>query len=138
MKKIFSLLGLVGGIVIILLGLLVLFGVLGSSDLSTGVSGKYSYDHGYAKFGADFYNYVSNNAATAAEAGELAVRHLDAIEKLIKLAAGLIVMSIGIFTTCYFGVKFAGSKECAAAPKFAEKAPETTQDTGSKGSDLLE
>lgn len=118
-KKTVSIIGMVCGAVIILLGILVMAGSMGGGA-STASGASYLYDSGYATFGADFYTYVSNNAAEAASASRVVASNLKAIAELLKNACGILIMAVGLFTTCYFGVKLT---ECKAEVK-TDKAPD--------------
>ena len=108
MKKSFSMIGMICGIVVILLGILVLAGAMGGDVVSAGGAPSY-YDSGYATFGADFYTYVSNNAAEAASAGRAAATNAREIGSLLKHALGTLIMAFGLFMTCSFGIKYAES-----------------------------
>lgn len=113
-KKLFSLIGLAGGIIVILVGLLVMTGSFGG-DASTASGASYLYDSGYATFGADFYNYVSNNAAEAASAARTVAGNIKSIAGLMKNVCGLSLMAFGLFMTCFFGIKYAEFNEACAA-----------------------
>lgn len=66
-KKTFALIGMIISLAIVVCGVLTISGELGgNAHYASGAS--YLYDSGYASFGADFYTYVSNNAAEAADA----------------------------------------------------------------------
>ena len=119
MKKTLSLIGMIGGIALIVLGLVVMFGGLGGETNTSSGAGAY-YDSGYAAFGADFYTYVSNNAAEAASASRTAANNLDAVAKLLKNVGGLVVIAFGLFMTCFFGIVFADQKQPAPVPVAAE------------------
>ena len=118
MKKKFALTGLISGCVLILIGILVFAGAFGG-DFSSAYS-SYRYDSGYATFGADFYTYVSNNAAEAAEACRAAANNTREMGKVLKASCGSLLTFFGIFMLCTFGIKLGEFKEeearLAAAP----------------------
>ncbi len=116
MKRTYSIIGLIGGLIVILLGFLVLTGAFGG-DTDTASSAPYAYDSGYAKFGADFYNYVANNAEEAASASRTAARNLNEIAKLLKGFCGIQLMAFGLFMTCLFGGKLKKAEPEQAAPE---------------------
>lgn len=112
-KKASSILGLVTSIVLAVIGLLILFEVFGGSHGS--LVYPYNYDYGYATFGADFYNYVSNNAAYSAK-GTVAVYHtLSSLNDLLRNAFGFLFIGIGLFGVCHF------------APQIEKKTNKTTE-----------
>ena len=90
MKKVFTIIGILVGIALVIVGILCLSGEMGG-NASTASSAGYSYDSGYTKFGADFYTYVNNNAQEAAEAGRTAARNLWEIAKLLKAPVVLVI-----------------------------------------------
>ena len=98
----------------IISALIVIFGILFIAGALTGetyrASGAGLYDAGYASFGADFYTYVSNNAAEAASAGRAAASNLDDIFHLARTFGGIFLMGFGLLGFCLFGMKW---KECA-------------------------
>lgn len=94
MRKAFSIIGMVICVVIILMGVLLLAGALTNAPRIA----SYPRDSGFGSFGADFYEYVNNNAAEAASATR-------AVYNLIKTASGLLMMSIGALGLCLFGTK---------------------------------
>ena len=85
-RKVFATLGMIFGLLIALCGILTLSGKLGG-DTSYPSSAPYSYDSGYASFGADFYTYVSNNAAETASAARTTAGNLEDIAELLKMFA---------------------------------------------------
>ena len=120
-KKTISLIAIVVSALIAFLGLLVLAGAMGGD---TGTASSYSsslgklYDSGYAEFGADFYTYVSNNAAAAADAAESAASaaskvasNLNEIAKLLKSACGIFLMGFGILSLCHFAMVWLEEKK---------------------------
>ena len=117
-KKLVSLIGIVLGVVVIVMGILVMAGVFGGDASGAGTS-PYNYDSGYASFGADFYTYVSNNAAEAASAARTVASNLVRIADLLKNALGILTIAFGAFMCCFFALKFVGCIEKAtvhAAP----------------------
>ena len=114
-KKAFSVTGIVVGAFIIFMGILVMAGSLGGAvRLSEAVPP--SYDSGYAMFGADFYNYVSNNAAQAAKASSKIAYNLYEIAGLLKNTLGLLLMAFGAFMICFFGCKLPDKLQTEAEP----------------------
>ena len=59
MKKVFSLIGLGSGILVIVFGVLLIAGVLGGYTYLPADPSLF-YDYGYGTFGTDFYTYVVN------------------------------------------------------------------------------
>ncbi len=109
MKKILSIVGMVSGAFIIIIGLLTLFGAFGVAD-STSYS-YYKYDHGYASFGGDYYTYSSNNAYYAATAANAASQNIMDMAHMIQLSSGLLFVGLGTAILCAFGIMFAGYKK---------------------------
>ncbi len=126
MKKRYAIAGMAVGIVIALLGVLLLTGAITDSPVSAS-SAPYSYDSGYASFGADFYTYVSNNAAEAASAGRTAASNLIRVFDMIQTAAGIFLIGFGLMGTCFFGMqleeKSHPAEEASEAPA-EERLPE--------------
>ena len=112
MRKGFCILGIVVSLVIILLGVLLLTGKI---DVKPESSYLYKYESGYAVFGGDFYTHVNNNAAEAVG--------------LIRVAAGILIMSLGAIGFCLFGA-FLGIKE--ADPSMQMSAPASKSNTKQK------
>ena len=110
MKKAFSVLGMVSGIAVVVLGFLMLFGVLGGNT-SSATSSSYLYPSGYATFGADFYTYVSNNAAEAASASRVAANNLNTIAKTIRTGSGILLIGFGMMLLCLFGSRLGAMKD---------------------------
>lgn len=102
-KKVFATLGMVFGLVIALCGILTITGGMGG-DTSYPSSAPYSYESGYASFGADFYTYVSNNSAEAASAARTTAGNLEDIADLLKNVCGVFLMGFGMLGFCFFGV----------------------------------
>ena len=110
MKKVFTIIGILVGIALVIVGILCLSGEMGG-NASTASSAGYSYDSGYTKFGADFYTYVNNNAQEAAEAGRTAARNLWEIAKLLKNCIGAFFLCFGILCICFFGKELPSTAE---------------------------
>ena len=104
MKKTFSILGMISGAIVIVLGVLLLSGVFGGNTSSNYDAG-YLYNKGYATFGADFYTYVTNNAAEAASASKRAANNLNQIANVIRSGMGIFLMGFGMLTVCLFAGK---------------------------------
>ena len=124
MKKKFCLLGIVAGALLILFGILALTGALGG-DTSTASNAPSQYDSGYAIFGADFYNFVANNAQEAASASRTVARNLDEISKLFKNVTGFGFICLGLLCVSGFGIVLSGcgkKKQKAVIPAAAENA----------------
>lgn len=112
-KKASSILGLVTSIVLAVIGILILCEVFGGSHGS--LVSPYNYDYGYATFGADFYNYVSNNAAYSAKGTVAVYQTLSSLNDLLKNAFGFLFIGIGLFGVCHF------------APQIEKKANKTVE-----------
>ena len=123
-KKILSLVGMVMGLAFVLIGILSLCGALGGDTSSPG-SAPYSYDSGYAVFGADYYTYSVNNSAEAASAARTAASNLDDIADFLKVFCGLFSMCFGAVIVCCFGIYRAGLKETAIKVTAGSDLPES-------------
>ena len=115
MKKAFSIIGIVASAALVLAGIAVmtsLFGYLAAGHVSSPPHESFgsSYDYGYAKFGADFYNYVSNNAGFAAYGAQRAAGNLSEIFDLLRFAIGITMICFGIGGVAAFGVVLGGLK----------------------------
>lgn len=131
-KKTISLIAMIVSILVVFFGFLTLVGAMGGDTSTSGGSfdsGSYLYDSGYAEFGADFYTYVSNNAAAAADAAESAASaartvaaNLDDIATLLKSFCGIFLMGFGLVNLCRFAMIWNEAKE-AEQIKSAEAAP---------------
>ena len=122
-KKTFTTIGMICSAVIFLMGILVMTGAMGG-DASGASSASYLYDSGYASFGADFYTYVSNNAAEAASAARTIAGNLKNLSELLKNGLGLLLIAFGMFGVCHFGVLRCDCVE-PAAPASKESANPT-------------
>ncbi len=112
-KKLFVYIGMIAGLLAVLMGILVMTGAMGGNSFTV-FGAPYKYDSGYATFGADFYTYVTNNAAEAAEASTTAAANLREIAVLLKNVSGILLIAGGLFMLCFFGVQYA---ECAQAAR---------------------
>ncbi len=121
-KKVFSWIGMICGVAVIILGILVMSGSFGGNASSYTPWSSSVYPQGFASFGADFYSYVSNNAADAASAARTTANNLDKIADLIKSASGVFLMAFGAFMFCLFGTKLTDTPRVTVAP--AAPAPE--------------
>jgi hypothetical protein len=74
-------------------------------------SASYTYDSGYASFGADFYSFVNNNAAEAADGAQKAASNLNEIANLLKNVFGIITIGFGLIAFCVFGMIWAGTEK---------------------------
>ena len=106
-KKTFATLGMILGVIMALSGILTITGAMGG-DTSYPSSAPYSYDSGYASFGADFYTYVSNNSAEAASAARTTASNLEDIAELLKNVCGAFLIGFGLMGVCFFGTIRAG------------------------------
>ena len=111
-RKGYSITGMIGGALVILVGILVMAGVPGG-ETHVASDAPYSYDSGYAKFGADFYTFVTNNAEEAASASRTAANNLNEIASLLKIAIGSFLTGFGLFMLCFFGIKYCEGSEAA-------------------------
>lgn len=127
-KKTFATLGMIFSAVIVLASILVFAGALGG-DADYPSSAPYSYDSGYASFGADFYTYVSNNTAEAASASRTAANNVRELCDLMRNVCGCFLMGFGLLGICHFGIvrcecQKKETAECAATESEAPVAPE--------------
>lgn len=131
-KSSMAVLGVVSGVIMIIMGLLVLLGVFGP-DTSYASSASYIYDSGYATFGADFYNYVSNNAAEAAVAARTTAANIDKLASMLKWVFGISFIGFGMFEVCFFGMK-SNSSACTLNSAAASKSePDIRKDAEPDG-----
>ena len=103
MKKTLSIIGIMVGFLFVLVGILSAGGALGG-DTSNPTSAPYSYDSGYATFGADYYTYSVNNTAEAAAAARAAAYNTVDIAEFLCLAFGLASILFGFVVMCGFGI----------------------------------
>lgn len=122
-KKVFAIVGMVVSGLVILMGLLAMGGSLGGNgDFPSGTS--YLYDSGYASFGGDFYSYVNNNAAEAADAAATTARNVRELCELMRTVSGGFLMGFGAMGLCYFGIQFCDEKKKMAVAPAAAAIPE--------------
>lgn len=110
-KKRYSIVGMIVGVVLVLLGSFTMSGLLGGNTVIATSNSSILYESGYGKFGADFYTYVTNNAAEAASAARTVSSNLNAIANLLKSISGIIMIAFGLFMNCFFGIKFIETKD---------------------------
>lgn len=109
--SIFKLIGMLVGVILIIVGIVTIAGGLGGNGYYADTA-PYSYDTGYATFGADFYSYVCNNSAEAAEGALTAARNTRAIGELLRNVCGVAFIAFGLVDICAFGlIPVAGKKE---------------------------
>ena len=121
-KKTVSLVAMILSALIVFFGILVLAGAMGGDTSYAGSS--YLYDSGYAEFGADFYTYVSNNAAEAASASRTVASNLGEIAALLKNVCGIFLMGFGLLGLCHFAMLWLEEKkaeEAVATPEIVEE-----------------
>ena len=123
-KKNAAIIGAALSLVIILFGILVLSGAFGAKT-EKAPSSSSKYDTGYATFGADFYNFASNNAYEAAVATRAVADNLHALGKLIKNVSGLTLLALGFLGCGYFGLAFV---ECLKKEESPAEAGAATHD----------
>lgn len=141
MRKFFSIVGILFSCVIIFWGLQYLNlnreYVGGRLSSPSSASGAPAYaDSGYASFGADFYTYVTNNAADAAQAVHtVASNQIQLFDQLYQLKTvfsqffGYFLISLGGIGVCLFGCLFATPQPVIPAPAYAAPTVATTVQT---------
>ena len=102
-KKTLATLGMIFSLVLVFISFLVFAGAMGG-DVDYPSSAPYNYDSGYASFGADFYSYVSNNAAEAASASRTAANNVRELCDLLKTVSGFFMLGFGLLGFCHFGI----------------------------------
>ncbi len=102
-KKVFSVMGMIVSLALVLCGILSMCGNLGG-DTSYPGSAPYSYDSGYATFGGDYYTYSVNNTAETADAARTTAYNLDDIAGFLKTVCGLFMIGSGLIAFCAFGI----------------------------------
>ena len=122
-KKTYALIGMIVSLAIVLCGILTISGTLGG-DAHYASGASYLYDSGYASFGADFYTYVSNNAAEAADAASTVASNVRSVAELQKNVFGIFLMGFGLMGFCFFGMASAECKAAAAPAPVPADAPE--------------
>lgn len=103
-KKISKIIGLVVSVILIIVGIAIFNGEL-TGDRYYSEPSVYSYDYGYATFGADFYTFVSNNAALAAYHTGKAEAQISNMITLMENVFGWVFITAGMFGICKFGKK---------------------------------
>ncbi len=103
MKKTLSVVGLIIGLAFVVVGILSVSGVLGG-DTSYPSSAPYTYDSGYASFGADYYTYSVNNSAEAASAARTAAYNIGNVSDFLLTFFGLSSILFGLMVMCGFGI----------------------------------
>ena len=106
MNKKFKTLGMIVSLVLVIFGIVVMCGVF--TEYTYPNSAPSGYDSGYAVFGADFYNYVSNNSAEAASAARVASYNIIDLINLVSGGFGAVIIAIGLLGFCFFGMMPAG------------------------------
>lgn len=125
-KKYFVYIGMIAGLLTVIMGILVIAGTMGGEIYRP--SAKPFFDYGFATFGADFYTYVTNNAADAAAASKAAAENLGEIIALLKNVCGIALIAGGLFTLCFFGIQYAECEQAVLKEAPAEKpADESTE-----------
>ena len=130
-KKASKIMGLVVSAIIVVIGIIILFGGFTGDNYYSSAS-NYNYDYGYATFGADFYNYVSNNAAYAAYNTSKVAAYVQDLTDLMEVAFGFAFIFAGLLGICKFAVKeektenvvYAGSGNSFESPIAEEDIPE--------------
>lgn len=124
LKKICNIVGLIASMALVLAGIVVLTGYFGEWTTSSvhtpsGEAFK-TYDYGYAVFGADFYNYVTNNAGLAGFAAQSAAKNLSTIIELLRFGIGTFMICVGLCISGAFGIVLGNdikkSKEALISP----------------------
>ena len=121
-KKAFATIGMVVSVLIAVMGVLVIAGQLGG-QASSASSAPYTYESGYASFGADFYTYVSNNAGEAASASRTAANNIRELCELLTNVSGIFLIGFGLLGVCYFGIHRCSCEEAKGQPEFVPEQP---------------
>ena len=87
----FSILGIIGGIVSIILGLAVVYYDTGAWEMSN-------------RYGADFYTDVQNSVAQAAN-------NIQCVAEMLNTGISSMLIIFGVAMIAYFGLKFLKNKE---------------------------
>jgi hypothetical protein len=114
MKKTLSVVGLIIGLAFVVVGILSVSGALGG-DTSYPSSAPYTYDSGYASFGADYYTYSVNNSAEAASAARTAAYNIGYVSDFLLTFFGLSSILFGFMVMRGFGIVL------SSCPKKSEK-----------------
>ncbi len=104
MKKIFSIVGIAVGAMIIIFGIVMIGMSIGSSYLLS------------TEFGADFYTYSYRATKAAAD-------NVRALSRIAREGFGFLLIAIGATDVCAFGCKLADSLDLKKASKPAPVAP---------------
>ena len=88
MKKVFSIIGIVVGTIIIIMGVVLYDMKAGDSNISR------------AEFGADYYTYSYNAARTTAE-------NVYALSIIVQYGISFLLIGIGATSICFFGCQLA-------------------------------
>lgn len=130
-RKHFVYAGMIAGLLLVVMGALTLFGVFGPEAYYG--SSNYKYDSGYTEFGADFYTYVSNNAAEAASASSAAAGNAREIGQMLRTVCGIALIGFGLVTVCGFGLQLPKEPEAVTAsayvPSGESDAPVADEDS---------
>ena len=144
-KKNCTIIGMLASVALIVTGIVVLtslFGNWNTSHVSSPYGGPTTtkYDYGYAVFGADFYNYVANNAALSGYGAQTAAGNLSEIFEMLRFSIGVFMICFGLGSLGAFGIVFSGCKKksievAAVSTSFNETAVEKTvsPDTSEEG-----
>ena len=100
MKKKLAIVGIVLGGLFILVGILAWTGALGAVPSYPSYA-PYSYDAGYAQFGADYYSYSVNNSGEAASAARTAANNLACISDFLRNFFGISSIILGLATGAF-------------------------------------
>ncbi len=142
-KKGFAVVGVIASVALVLGGIVVMTGFFGSW-YSRGVgspTGSYgtTYDYGYAVFGADFYNYVSNNAGMAGYGAQAAANNTADILDMLKFAVGIVMICFGAGGFAAFGIVLSGcGGKKAVSPGVGAPAPSPEMPAPANGAPVAE
>ena len=120
-KKVFPLIGIVAGVLVVVFGILFVAGVFGDGVNRAIINSGSYYENGYAKFGTDFYTYLVNNTYATAEAVQTVSQNQVALSKMMGTCVGSILIAFGIFMAVFFGIGFSKIKEEDSAKLASEK-----------------
>ena len=129
MRKFFAIVGMLFCAAVIWFGVRFVNGEAATAPASASSAPSY-YDSGYTKFGADFYTYVSNNAAEASAAIRQATTNQVRLFRLMTKFFGYVLMTLGGIGFCLFGILCCdprvklpkGEKVLSAAPAAPQPA----------------
>ena len=117
MKKIFCVIGIIVGMIIIILGFVVLGLDTGSSYISS------------AEFGADFYTYCYKAIKIAAD-------NVISMAKIVNRGIAFLLIAIGATDICIFGYKLVDEKNLQIIPVIDSKEPFTSDYNSEKRSEI--